>query len=420
MSALLNKYITTKTSSVEAIDVEDFEIGEALQEASEASSDLEALHAGFDQLGQYAQALEGFEEPLTAREYALMHVAIENLDAGFVITDMESFEGGESSRAAAHEQALESIGESLKKFWQGIKNAFFRAWNAVKDFFAKLFGGSKKLLERITKVQTAAKEKGVRESDKKVKVGGLSKIWMKGKEGDAMVSEGITAIFQKLEPNLISLTELLNDIAFAKIAKSLTDVKDEEDETKVKALWEKAFNFSLIEKKNSEIVKDVVKNENIMFPGGMVVKVSDMDKDVKLDGSTEDLVAVVSRATRLPSITITREEQFKGKESDLQEPMSVSTIDLVWNLVNKVEKTMETRDAKVKEIEKASKDSIKVTDALIDASEKGTIGKFWTAGRVRRIASANTRVATSSIDRYISYTFSVARAYVAYAEASVK
>lgn len=126
-----------------------------LDVATTTESQMEALIAGIEALT--------VETPLTAREAALMNVAIDGITApwggsdalGMQVAGVESFEV-EGGRAAATTYGIEGIKSALETVWQSIKDFIKKSVHAVTMFFNKHFALVGRVVKRAKSLKLKA------------------------------------------------------------------------------------------------------------------------------------------------------------------------------------------------------------------------------------------------------------------------
>lgn len=178
------------------------ETEDAAQEAEEAEDVVDELEDAVDSTEAIVSALEshvadGGMTPQTALSH---NVAMENvlrklpLDVNRFTVSSESF-GGTQERLVASQEALEGAKALLQKLWDGLKNAWTKAWNAVKTFFATIGKSAKALKAGAADLKNKAGSSG-----KSLKEG-VSKIEVPAAlvtgSSDANVYNGLNAIVKK-------------------------------------------------------------------------------------------------------------------------------------------------------------------------------------------------------------------------------
>lgn len=248
------------TNETELVVSADDTLEIEIADAAEAEGEVEEQGDNVEELGEIS---EGLESILISMESAMQdgglnpqaalfmqhavqaHVGRLGLEASDVTPSMESF-GGASGQAAATTISMEGIGETLKKIWLAIKNAVTKAIQAIKNFFAKIFGGVGKLKSRHEALKKAVKEIKEEKGDK-IKVPNANTLRYKGKVDVDSIISGMSATHQRVGevtkdlgeaaevfysirvPRLLEAAEV-NDFAREALQKALSDSTDSVDE----------------------------------------------------------------------------------------------------------------------------------------------------------------------------------------------
>lgn len=194
------------TNETELVVSADDTLEIEIADAAEAEGEVEEQGDNVEELGEIS---EGLESILISMESAMQdgglnpqaalfmqhavqaHVGRLGLEASDVTPSMESF-GGASGQAAATTISMEGIGETLKKIWLAIKNAVAKAIQAIKNFFAKIFGGVSKLKTRCDALKKAVSDLTEEKGDK-VKVPNANTLRYKGKADTGSIIAGLDA-----------------------------------------------------------------------------------------------------------------------------------------------------------------------------------------------------------------------------------
>jgi hypothetical protein len=194
------------TNETELVVSADDTLEIEIADAAEAEGEVEEQGDNVEELGEIS---EGLESILISMESAMQdgglnpqaalfmqhavqaHVGRLGLEASDVTPSMESF-GGASGQAAATTISMEGIGETLKKIWLAIKNAVSKAIQAIKNFFAKIFGGVSKLKTRSDALKKAVSDLTEEKGDK-IKVPNANTLRYKGKADISSVIAGLEA-----------------------------------------------------------------------------------------------------------------------------------------------------------------------------------------------------------------------------------
>ena len=224
------------------------DISEAIEDASDDMDTLEGIQGVME---ESVEKGEGLDE--TAAEIA--EVAIEAIcarlgisKANKIMPAMESF-GSSNSRVAATKIAMEGVGDTLKRIWQAIKDAFAKAWNHIVDFYKKHIAS----LGRLSKYADSLKAKAKESASKKPKKDSegitssavLSAFNIGGKV-DAKTTGDILSAHLALTGNVVSAKTLMQ-----KSVKDLLDGTDKLDS------FDPAGFRSLSNKLNTELHSNV-------------------------------------------------------------------------------------------------------------------------------------------------------------------
>ena len=169
--------------------VAEGELNQAETEVSEASEVVDQATAAIEELAEIQEVMadsvvgDGTPEAPTGDGLSedaakVAEVAVESICArlGYkpakkIVPALESF-GSSSSRLEATRYAMETIGGTISRIWQAIKDFFKNIWNKLKEFWARLFDGATKLKNRAIKVQekvtNAVDKNHVVNTDKKI------------------------------------------------------------------------------------------------------------------------------------------------------------------------------------------------------------------------------------------------------------
>ena len=196
------------TNETELVVAADDTIEIEIADAAEAGAEAEEQADNVEELGEIT---EGLESILVSMESAMQdgglnpqaalfmqhavqaHVGRLGLSASDVTPSMESF-GGASGQAAATTISMEGIGDTIKKIWLAIKNAISKAIQAVKNFFAKIFGGVAKLKSRADSLTRAVNELKAFNGEK-IRVPNANTLRYKGKADISSIVSGLEGTF---------------------------------------------------------------------------------------------------------------------------------------------------------------------------------------------------------------------------------
>lgn len=146
--------VEAPVATIDGGETEILEAGEAGGELEAQVDTIDEAGADADTLSDISEVLEGTIEeggadPATAR---VAEIAVESIYRRLgvqkrAMPSMESF-GSRSSRVRATQLAIESIKETLVKWWEAIKAAFLKLWGWMKNTWTALFNASAKLDQR--------------------------------------------------------------------------------------------------------------------------------------------------------------------------------------------------------------------------------------------------------------------------------
>lgn len=219
-------------------------VEQSLLDIEGEAADGEQLAADTEQAVETAEALEAIHEQLTlsAANGGLDKYAAAAIDTSLrymyrsigakpvAMPAMESF-GGTSTRIQATTIALESIAEQAKKIWEKIKQAIAKAFEWIKNFYAKVFDGADKLVKRsqqlegkVQDLQGAPAEKQVTSSRlvTALHVGGSVNVPANLSKTD----EAIKQIFGAAESeNVVAATEAVKFLSDANVVAKVLEFK---------------------------------------------------------------------------------------------------------------------------------------------------------------------------------------------------
>jgi hypothetical protein len=333
--------------------------------------------------------------PATAAAYqqgfkALFGSVIEN-----PIATLQSF-GGDSQRLAATQYTAQKLGDAIKKIWNAIKQAVLRGIAAVKDFFAKLFGGAdglKKRVEAIRKKLADAKTDGRVAPTDKVKISGGTRLHVAGKMDPASVKAGLNLASKEVSDCAKGILEAA-DTYYKDVAGGL------------KAADEKALAKLLEGKMEKDVsaVKMAMQVKGKPLPGGKALVIQ-ASGDTEKEGSGAAKIFVGDA----PKADYNESEEIQVPNANDLEAMLKSVESIITQL--------EGRKKQSEDLVKQRDDAIKAGDALIKAGEGGKLSNFFDGAKL----SASLRLANFSYNRALSslngYLFSTARAGLVYIDA---
>lgn len=422
MSSILFNALSLENEEVETEEESpvqaELELEQAAGEIAEATSDVEQAELEQEELEAAEETMEGLvaslesaladETGMSVREaqaYRLAYRAAVGQALPNPIVSLES-ETGDTERLQASEISLEGIKETAKKIWEAIKRAVSNAIRAVADFFAKIFGGAKKLKEKLEAIK---KEIGEATKDgRKLKDGkletttGLSGLFYGGSTAAANLEKGAKAV------QMIAGTVYQLEGTVEATYKSLADAirNREENESDVEKLVSSGPYYKAIEKNTKSII----------LPGDkMLAHSTDSDTEGRTKtGAVSSSSFGKFRIVNTPKVTAPKDMAV----GDITLKELESLVDIALELIENVVKSKDRKD-KIKkareEVIKAGEDLQKDADKL---SEKAS--NFWTSAKISaRLRMANIDI-SSQFARVDSYVFSYARSVAAFAGTAVK
>lgn len=407
----------SEQAPIEAVEADLVEAAAEVEETSEVVEDLEASAASLEEIGlQIEEAVTPAEdgtvaEGLTEVEAATVATQIEGVkeDLGLVeagtevsTTDalgasLESFTG--EGRLTASLEALERTKALLTQIWNAIKNAIVAAYQAVVNFFAKLFDGAARLSKRAEGVIKAAE--GVKDAagEVNVTVYGANKIAVAGVVDAGNTGSALTAtkevgdfIFGKYSAETAKFYKTLSDAA-----KDLAGGKDGNVEAALTG-YTGAFN-------------DI---KNKAFGGGLVFQFTDVKG---LEGAGATLAAKVARLT--PPRLVAADEKGKLVSVVETKALSVAQAKDVAGKVKGIADALKAKKDTIKQLDMASTALRVELDKAAKEGDKGTAGKLVDRVRVRAVMSLAGKSWQKPVAAYASAAFATARVALNYAERSV-
>ena len=395
----------------------DAEVTEAEMEMLEAEEELDDLESSAEGMEEIEEELtqESAGGGLTPEAAKWLRLACRNAmgphtkvvvgDKEFDVNkspvmSLESF-GSSDTAANATAMSLEGIGETIKKIWQAIKNAVMRVINAVREFFAKIFRGTKGLKKELDELKASVNKTDF-DAKKKMKVPGVaSRLHVHGKVNGSTVAYGINLM---AEQATAFYNDYLNAAAgyYATLAANLA--KAGSGALAAEALTNEAAQK--LEVTNGHLTKIQTKNAKEM-PGGkrMVISAAaNEDKGVKLSRLSIENMGKEFRGAD------------EGQEINLPEKKDLLTILAgIEKLIDVVEK----RKSNVEEMSKKRDEAIKAGETLAKSTDKNWFVEKWTQVKVQAVLRLVNVNLSQSLSSYTSYSFKVARAGLIYVKASV-
>jgi hypothetical protein len=318
---------------------------------------------------------------------------------------VENF-GGDAQRLEATKRTLQGIADTLKKIWEAIKAAVVRGIAAIKDFFAKLFGGTdslKKRAEALRKKIADAKSEGKEAPSEKIKVSGGVRLHVSGSMEPSAVKTGLALAANEISETANKLLEGAGDY-YQTLAKDL-----------------KSTNESVVEKFISKGTKNNI--DKSVASLGSAVSLALRMKGKPLPGGKAIIVEVGSNSEEEKSLAgkIYIGDAPKAEWKESTEVAAPSLADLEAMLTS-IESMIAKMEGEKKDAEKLASDrdaAIKAGDELIKAGEAGKLSQSWDQAKL----SAALRLTNMSFNRTLSslnsYLFGVSRAGLQYVDSCV-
>lgn len=311
------------------------------------------------------------------------------------VQSLESF-GGDSQRLEATRRTQEGIADTLKKIWAAIKAAVLRAVAAIKDFFAKLFGGVESLKKRVAavkaKIAAAKKDKLVAPSDK-IKVSGGVRLHVAGKLDPASVKSGLDTASGAIA-DASSAVKQLAVKTYMDIAGALEGEKEAELDKLIAGAGGDA-----------SAVKSLTSVKGKPLPGGKaVVMVAEGDSEKGKFGA---------------NFYIGDAPKSDWKQSEEVDAPSIADMEAMVKSIETIVKQMEGSKKASEELGKARERAVKAGEKLIAKAQSGKLSSWFNQAKL----SASLRLANVSFNRTLSsfdgYLFGVSRAATQYLDSCV-
>lgn len=395
----------------------DAEVMEAEMEMLEAEEQLEDLEAS-------AEGMEEIEEELTqeaanggiSRESAKWlalacknamgpHTRVVIGEKEFEVNkspvlSMESY-GGSDTAENATTMTLESIGETIKKIWNAIKSAVLRVINAVREFFSRIFKGTKGIKADLEATKAAVSKKDTYDD---VKVPGVaSRLHVSG-QVEPKVIAGAVDVMANAGSAMYEEYVDVTGAYYANLAGKLVDAAN--GKVQADAILDDANKHLTTA---SGALAATQKKHSQALPGGKrLVYTTGAKSDDTSGGIKVGRLSVENSGGKQP----TEGQVVKGGSH--KAPLT-AMLDSAIKLIDVVEK----RKSKVEDMQKNRDDAIKAGDALAKASDKNWFAEKWTQAKVQSVLRLTNLNLTQSLTSYTSYCFKVARAANIYVKAFV-
>ena len=446
ISSLISSYTAEDLSLLED-DIEETELSQLAEEVEEASAEAEKAEDEQEDLENTEETLEsiavclredrdnGGITPQAARyarvaakavlgEAKVVSIMGRELDGmKNPIMTMESY-GSTYSQEEATALTMESISDTIKRIWDGIKNAVRRAINAVVEFFARIFRGTKGLQKQagdLRKELADAKSKTWKK-DQELKVGAwATRIHINGSIRPAQVAGGVKTVVDVLDTTYDSLSQASS--FYNGLASNLVDAANARRDAK------EIVNFCALSlDQMTKIEQKVLNLSKKELPGGKVL-IGETEIAVSIDGVSETgdttknaSSSSVPKSTRM-YIKDTNERRNRSLRADSIKDaiaMDVKQCEEVLDNVDRMISIIDGRKRALDEVTKARREAVKAGDTLVKESNAGWFEEKWTQAQLRvvlRLANINI---TRNINTVTSYSWGVARSALIMVDRSIK
>lgn len=391
----------------------------AVSQAELEQEELESAESTMEGIVASLESAIDDEVGMTAREANAYRLAF-RASVGYAlpnpVTTLES-ECGDTERMEASVLSMEGIKETAKKIWEAIKRAVSNAIKAVADFFAKIFGGAKKLKEKLEKVQKdieEAKKENHQLTDGKLETTtGVSNLFYDGKSDIKSILKGLEVVKESQS----STEELVNgvDDLYKNIADALKSRK-EDKEAVAKAV------------STSQYVKAAGKSQaTVVIPGDKLVMITGKNEEGYIetkDADGEEIKTMMAQGNvpKLPKLKIANTPRVtKPKDLSVGAVTLDELLTLVTGAIELVDKITKSKDTKDK-IKKAREEVIKEAESLQKDAEKlaEKAEGFWTNAQIKAHLKLANMDASSAIAKFDGYMFSYCRSVEQFASSAVK
>lgn len=386
----------------ETVEQEIADTADSFAESEQASGDA-------DELGEISEGLESIvlsmesamqDGGLSPQAAIFMQHAVAGytrrlgVPASAVTPSLESF-GGASGQAAATTISMEGVKETLKKIWLAIKNAVSKAIQAVKNFFAKLFGGVAKLKTRSDALKKAVQELE-KEDGGKMNVPNANTLRFKGKADISSILAGLKAtkgMGDEVYGGVVQSAQMFYTLAVSKVLNR--DDLNEAGEEHIKSELEAASKPAI------EVFKKVTMVTNVVS-GDAVFKTT----------ASENAEHGARSGISVPSLV--KGYGFKAIDdahTEIDAPKKAQLLS-VLSEVDGLIAQMEGKKKSLEGLSKAREDALKATERKVDgwAAKLKEGAKSALAGLIMRKVNMDV---TRPVNQYYSHEFNVVRAALA-------
>lgn len=383
----------------DTVEQEIAETAEAFGEAEQGGDDVIELGEISEGLESIVASMEACMEDggLTPQAALFMQHAVNGytqrlgLSASAITPSMESF-GGASGQAAATTISMEGIGETLKKIWMAIKNAVSKAIAAVRNFFAKIFGGVAKLKQRADALEKAVSELSA-DGKGKMKVPSANTLRFKGKANTGDIINGLKAT-KKMGDSVYGEVVTQAQGFYKQAVDKVLNRADLNDgaEAEIKSALGKAEG-------DIHTVYAKVTNVTNVVSGDAVFKASHTG-NAEAGAQSGSTVPALVKGYGFKAVDDAGHEIDVPKKAELQ-----SILSEVKGLIAQ----MESKKASLEGLSKAREEALKATETKVNtwASKAKEGAKQGLAGLIMRKVNMDV---TRPVNQFYSHEFNVVRA----------
>ncbi|MNU54533.1 phiKZ-like phage internal head protein [compost metagenome] len=392
----------------ETVEQEIADTAESFAEAEQGSDDVQELGEISEGLESIVLSMESAMQDggLNPQAALFMQHAVQGytrrlgLHASQITPSLESF-GGASGQAAATTISMEGIGETLKKIWVAIKNAVSKAIQAVKNFFAKIFGGVAKLKTRSDALKKAVAELEKEEGDK-MNVPNANTLRYKGKADIGSIVAGLKATKAQGESIYGNVVQMASGFYSQAVAKVLNrgELNDEGEAEIKKALEEAGAPLHTVFEKMTQVT-NVCSGDAVFRTSGTT--------NVEKDSQSGVTVPALVKGYGFKAIDDAHTEIDAPKKQEL-----LSVLSEADGLIAQ----MEGKKKSLEGLSKAREDALKATERKVEgwAAKLKEGGKQALAGLIMRKVNMDV---TRPVNQFYSHEFNVVRAALALVDRGV-
>lgn len=388
----------------DTVEQEVMEVEEAAEEVETAEETTEELQDAAESLEAIAISLEASLEDggIDARSAVYLNHAVNSTlkrvgVSNTGVPSLESF-GGATGRLQATKVSLEGIKEWLEKIWTAIKNAVIKAVTFIKDLFAKLFGGAKKLSERAKKLKEELGKLKDSTETKEITFRSVGKLHLKGKADAGDFKTGMGNLVKAVTVSFDKLPEL-NDELLKEYSSKMTEIAKASSADAANAVHTKAkADVTAIMKKLFGAVNSV----SIPLPGGVQVKT--------LGNAQGDEVEKIS-------IVLAPTQKFAQiSEEAKMAPLSHADIGALLDDVVAVADVIEKKSDTVKKMAEARTKAIESYNKAVDEAKKKD---YLQQGIVSWAMRGLQKDFSAALGRISAHAFTASRAALVLCEKSM-